>query len=414
MKQSIIDKLNDPSQLEILYRRDPYLFKKEFNEIYPDLKGNVAAQVWHERLNYTEEIVPKDSKKDLIFAIAAAFIAGLIAKIPDFTGMDPEYFYPRNIGFIVFPFLAAYFVRKHELPLTRVLLIAAAFVFLAVYINLLPDNKDSHTLTLSCIHQLLILWALFGIAFLGNGLRDTEQRISFLRFNGDLVVMTTIILIGGVILAGLTLSLFRLIDINAADFYFRYVGIFGLAAAPVIATFLVRSNPQLVSRVSPVIAIAFTPLVLITLIVYLLAVIVTGKDPYNDRESLLIFNLLLIGVMALILFSLAEKDKGAMSRFRAIMLTVLSVVTIIVNVIALSAIIFRISEWGISPNKLAVLAGNVLMLVNLLLVTYKLLRSFNKNISGEDVAGVITAYLPVYCIWAVVVTFIFPVAFGFR
>jgi len=58
----------------------------------------------------------------------------------------------------------------------------------------------------------------------------------------------------------------------------------------------------------------FTPLVLTTLVIYLIAVIGTGKDPYNDRDFLLIFNLLLIGVMAIILFSIAETSKNSDSK----------------------------------------------------------------------------------------------------
>src|SRR5690606_40035712 len=54
-------------------------------------------------------------------------------------------------------------------------------------------------------------------------------------------------------------------DVCSSDLYFRYIGIFGLAAAPLLATYLVQVNPQLVGRVSPVIARIFTPFVLIML-----------------------------------------------------------------------------------------------------------------------------------------------------
>ena len=48
--------------------------------------------------------------------------------------------------------------------------------------------------------------------------------------------------------------------------------------------------------------------------IFLVAIIFTGKDPYNDRDFLLIFNGVLIGVMALILFSLGEATKQHASR----------------------------------------------------------------------------------------------------
>src|SRR4028118_2180255 len=96
--------------------------------------------------------------------------------------------------------------------------------------------------------------------------------------------MTGLILISGAILTGITIGLFSLIGFNIEKVYFDYVGIFGLAAAPVVGTYLTQTNPQLVGKVSPVIAKIFSPLVLVMLVVYLTAIIYSGKDPYNDRE----------------------------------------------------------------------------------------------------------------------------------
>ncbi len=414
LRQEILESIDDPAKLEKLYRSNKPVFKDEFNLIYPEIKDNIAAQVWHERLNNAEEPISLGTNKELLFVIIASLLAGLTAKLPDMVGIDPEFFYPRNIGFIVFPFLSAYFAWKNRLSAKRILSILLAFAVSAIYINLLPGNEDNQTLMLACIHQLLIFWAILGIAFAGNYTDNSQTRMSYLRYNGDLTVMTTIILIGGLILAGLTLTLFKLIDIGAEEFYLRYIGIFGLAAAPVVGTYLVRTNPQLISKVSPVMAKVFTPLVLITLVVYLAAVVFTGKDPYNDREFLLIFNLLLIGVMALIIFSIAESSSQSKNKAGTAVLIALSAVTIVLNAIALSAIVFRISEWGISPNKLAVLVGNLLILANLLLVTYKLIRTWNDDNAREKTAAVITSYIPVYCIWAAIVTVVFPIVFGFR
>jgi hypothetical protein len=98
----------------------------------------------------------------------------------------------------------------------------------------------------------------------------------------------------------------------------------------------------------------------------------------------------------------------------AITLLGLSVVTIIVNGIALSAIIFRISEMGITPNRLAVLGGNILILTNLLIVSYHQFRALKDNIKAVMVENSIAAFLPAYIIWAIIVVFGFPLIFGFE
>jgi hypothetical protein len=150
------------------------------------------------------------------------------------------------------------------------------------------------------------------------------------------------------------------------------------------------------------------------LVAYLIAIVYSGKNPYNDREFLMIFNVLLIGVMAIIFFSIAESSKTGKNIAEVWILFLLSIVTIIVNGIALSAILFRISEWGFTPNRTAVLGGNILILINLLLVTAQLFKVISKKDNIAGVGRVISFYLPIYCVWAIFVTFLFPLIFGFK
>ncbi len=414
MKEEIINNLDNPKNLEKLFRENKAAFKKAFDQVYPEHAQNITAQIWQERLNYENREIAWGTRPELILVIVISIIAGMIAKIPDFTGLDADYFYPRNIAFIVFPLLMLYFAWKGNISASKKMIVSAVVLLSAFYINLLPANDKSDTLILACIHLPLLLWATLGFTFTGNEFRNFSRRIDFLRYNGDLVVMTTLILISGALLSAITMGLFELINIKIEEFYFSTIAIWGLAASPIVGTYLVRSNPMLVKNVSPVIARVFTPLVLVMLLIYLAAIVYTGKDPYNDREFLLIFNLLLIGVMALILFSVTETSKNTATLTGILILFLLSIVTIIINGIALSAIIFRISEWGITPNRLAVLGGNILILINLLLVTYRIFKSLKNQ---EELAGVersIAGYLPVYTAWTIVVVFLFPVLFGFR
>ncbi len=414
MRNEILNNLDNPGQLEKMYRADKPIFKREFNLVFPEIQETTTARIWRERLNFESEEISWGSNKELIFVIVASFIAGLIAKIPQFFSLDPEYFYPRNIGFVVFPMLTAYFAWKQKLWTRNLGFVSLAIFVAAIYINLLPDNDKSDTLILAFIHLPLLLWAALGVVFAGGKLNNYQKRLEFLRYNGDLVVMTTILLIAGGLMTGITLGLFQLIDLPIEEFYFEYIAIWGLAASPIVGTYLTRENPQLVNKVSPVIAKVFTPLLLIMLVIYLVAVILTGKDPYNDREFLMIFNVLLLGVMAIILFSIAETSRKSNSKIGALALLGLSIVTIIVNGIALTAIVFRISEWGITPNRLAVLGSNILILSNLLLVTLRQFQAIKDCEKAGKVEDSIALFLPIYILWAVGVTFVFPILFNFE
>jgi len=414
MKNEILTHLADPGQLEKMYRSNKQHFKREFNHLYPELRGNALADFWHERLNYESDDITWGNSKDIVFVIFASILAGVIAKLPEILHVDEAFFYTRNVGFIIFPFLTSYFAWKHKLSTGKIIAITCITLIGLVFINLLPGGATSDTLLLSCIHLPLVLWSVLGFAFTGSTGTNPEKRLAFLKYNGNLLVITGLIMIAGGILTAATIGLFELIGLNIEEFYFENIVVFGLPAAPIVGSYLIQTNPQLVGRISPVIAKIFSPLVLLMLIIYLAAIIYSGKDPYNDREFLMIFNALLAGVMAIIFFSVAGTSQNIKGKIEILLLFLLSVVTIIVNGVAISAILFRIAEGGITPNRAAVLGGNILMLVNLLLVTVQLFKVLTKKAAVNIVGEAIARYLPVYCLWVMFVTFLFPFLFGFK
>jgi hypothetical protein len=414
MRQQILNHLEDPDQLEKLYRSNSSVFVKVFNSVYPEIKDEKLAQYWHVRLSYERSEISWGTKNDWIFILLASLVAGLMAKIPAIFQIKPEFFYTRNIGFIVFPALASYFIWKRNIPLPRILFTAAAFVIAAVYINFLPDLPNNDTIILACLHVPFLLWALLGINFVGLDLRNDESRLDFLRFNGDFLILSGILVIVGGLFTAIVINLFMAIGIKIEDFYFDYLAVFAGASLPIISTFLTQSNPSLVNKVSPVVAKICSPVVLIMLIVYLGAVLFSDKDPYNDRNFLLVFNLLLLGVMAIILFSLAETAKDSGNSWSLVILLALSVVTMVVNGIAFTAILFRISEWGLTPNRLAILGANFLMLANLVFIAYRLFNRVIKKDENSSVENAIANFLPIYILWAMVVVFVFPLLFNFR
>lgn len=413
MKEQILSHLDNPGQLEKLYRANKSGFKQEFSGIYPQLQDKALAGFWYERLNYETEDVFWRFNREFLFVIIAALVAGILVKLPAIFHISEEFYYPRNLSFFVLPPLMAYFAWRNKLPANRIAFIAAITVVCALYINLLPDNQ-SDTLVLACIHLPLLLWVLLGVSYTGRELHLADKRLSFLRFNGDLAVMSALLVIAGGMLTGITIGLFALIGLRIEEFYFEYIVAFGLPAVPIVAAYLTQNNPQLVNKVSPLIARIFSPLVLVMLVIYLGAIIYSGKDPYNDREFLLLFNVLLIGVMALIFFSVAESSGKSGARSEVWVLLLLSVVTVVVNGIALSAISFRISEWGITPNRVAVMGGNVLMLVHLLIVSVMLWKAATRKAAVTEVGRSIVLYIPVYFAWTIMVVFLFPLIFGFE
>ena len=414
LKAEIVQKIDNPKQLEKLYRQNKTAFQKDFNAIYPTIKENSTAQIWNERLNYPQEEIFWGQKNDLIFVAVVIFIAGFIAQIPQFFSIDEDFFFLRNIGFIVFPMLTAYFAYKLNLGINKLLFPIIAILLSVFYINFLPDNDKSDSIILAFIHLPIFLWTLVGYTFVRGNLNDTQKKIDFLRYNGDFVVMTAVMVLSGILFTGITIGLFELIGLKIEDFFAQHIAVWGAPAIPILATYLVQNNPQLVNKISPVIARIFTPIVFVTLLIFLIAIIYTGKNLYNDRNFLLIFNALLIGVMAIILFSVTAATKNATEKLNLLFLFGLSALTIILNGLALSAIAFRLVEFGITPNRIAVLGANLLIFINLILVAHKLFLIIKGKSEVQKVENVIALFIPIYGIWTALVTFLFPLLFNFK
>jgi hypothetical protein len=414
LKAEIIQNIDNPKQLEKLYRKNKTDFQRVFNTIYPEINDNSTAQIWNERLNYPQEEIFWGHKNDLIFVGVMIFVAGLIAQIPQFFSIDEDFFFPRNIGFIVFPVLTAYFAYKQNLGINKLLFPLLAILLSVFYINFLPDNDKSDSIILACIHLPIFLWTLVGYTFVGGHVNDSQKKIDFLRFNGDFVVMTAVMVLSGILFTGITIGLFELIGLKIEDFFAQHIAVWGAPAIPILATYLVRNNPQLVNKISPVIARIFTPIVFVMLLIFLSAIIYTGKNIYNDRNFLIIFNALLIGVMAIILFSVTAATKNANEKWNLLFLFGLSALTIILNGLALSAIAFRLVEFGVTPNRIAVLGANLLIFINLVLVAHKLFLILRGKSEVQKVENIIALFIPIYGIWTALVTFLFPLLFNFK
>ncbi len=414
MKNEILLHIDNPKELEKLYRDNKTAFKTEFNLIFTEHKENPILQYWNERLNFQSSEISWGSKKELIFILILSLIAGCLASIPWLFKIDAEFFYTRNISLIIFSTLSTYFCWKNDLPKKKILFIGVVFLIALIFINFLPANNNSNTLALSLIHIPIFLWMVVGFSYVGKEVNNNHQRIKFLRYNGELLIMSGLILIAGAVLTGITIGLFTVSGFDIKKFYFEHIVIFFLPIIPILGTFLTQTNPQLVNKVSPIIAKIFSPLVLITVIVYLIAILFSNKNLYNDREFLMLFNCLLIGVIAIILFSVSTTSNQNISQVGNFILFALSVITVIISGIALSAILFRISTLGVTPNRLAVVGANLLMLINLFWIAFQLFKTVFKKSAISNVENAIASFIPFYILWVIIVSFIFPFIFNFR
>jgi hypothetical protein len=95
------------------------------------------------------------------------------------------------------------------------------------------------------------------------------------------------------------------------------------------------------------------------------------------------------------------------------MTVVLLVSALLADAVALWGIAARISEFGFTPNRVAALGENVILLVNLAWSTVLYLRFLRGRGSFTSLEKWQTDYLPVYAVWAAIVVIAFPPVFGY-
>ena len=311
----IIQALNNPNALENLYQTKQTEFLAwwlaEATEKYPESE---TLQVWNARITFSNIPASNKSVVQPVHVFFISIIAGTLVKLHTF--IDTGWYLSRFVPVIVIGSLMTYFsfLESHKnknVPILGILICINVLL-------LLPDVTSSASITMSLIHMPLVLLSLLALTFMGDDWESDKLRILFVRYLGEVLIYTVIILLGGIVLTFLTLALFSLIHIDMTNWYLNNVVVFGLVASPIVATYLYDVVLGRESRLATIIANIFSPLVLVTVCVYLLAIIVQGKSPYVDRDFLITINGLLLVVLAITIYSLS--GKGSISKRKTLLL----------------------------------------------------------------------------------------------
>ena len=165
---------------------------------------------------------------------------------------------------------------------------------------------------------------------------------------------------------------------------------------------------------APVLTRLFTPLFTIVLLAFLVTMVWTGSGIDVEREVLIGFDLLLVLVLGLLLYSVSARDPQAPpGAFDALQL-VLVLSALVVDGFALAAIAARITEFGFTPNRVAALGENLLLLVNLAWSAWLYAEFLRGRGPFASLERWQTSYLPVFFVWAALVVILFPLLFGFK
>ena len=364
------------------------------------------------------------ASREIVVVVALAAAAGLAVKLPELFGYPPigsgegladsgSFHFP-NLSFFVLPFLAGYFAWKRRLDRAGRLRAALAFGAAALVVNAFPFTPGGHTWTLAALHLPIALWLAVGIAYAAGRWNTAAGRMDFVRFSGELFIYYVLMALGGGVLTGFTAGIFAAIGVDVEGFIVAWVLPCGAMGAVIVAAWLVEAKQNVIENMAPVLTRVFTPLFTVVLLAFLVTMAWTRRGIALDREVLIGFDLLLAVVLGLLLYAVSARDPQAPPGVFDWVQVLLVASTLVADAVALAAIAARISEFGFSPNRMAALGENLVLLVNLAWSAWLYARFLGGRGSFAAIERWQTAYLPVYAVWAAVVVVVFPPLFGYR
>ena len=395
-----------------------------------DAVSREFAREHSERL-WKQLVTPADAEgaptriamRETVVVMALAVAAAAAIKLPELFGyphigagdglFEGGNVYFPNLSFFVLPFLAGYFAWKRGLDRAGWVRLGLAFAAAAFVVNAFPFAPAGHTWTLAALHLPIALWLAVGIAYAGGRWRAGGGRMDFVRFSGELFIYYVLMALGGGALTGFTAGMFATIGMDVEPLVVRWMLPCGAMGAVIVGAWLVEAKQSVIENMAPVLTRLFTPLFAAVLLVFLGTMVWTGTGIDVEREVLIGFDLLLAVVLGLLLYAVSARDAEAPpDAFDALQL-LLVFCALVVDAVALAAIAGRISEFGLSPNRVAALGENLVLLVNLAWSAWLYARFLAGRGPFSALERWQTAYLPVYAVWAAFVVVAFPPLFGF-
>jgi hypothetical protein len=389
------------------------------DEVSREFAREHSERLW-KQLVLSDSVVPgagssvRDGVVAFGLATAAAMVVKLAMTLVELAGVSEDEFFAKNVSLLILPFLAAYFAWKRGVDRGTWVRLALPFLAAAIVINLVPFGGNSQTLTLAGMHLPIALWMVIGMAYAGSRWASSGGRMDFVRFTGELLIYYALIALGGGVLTGFTLLIFSAIGVDTEWLVGRWIVPCGATGAVLVAAWLVEAKQSVVENMAPVLTRLFSPLFTIVLLTFAITMAFRWSPILIERDVLIAFDLLLVLVLGLVVYSASARDPEAPPNLFDRLQLLLVVSALAVDVIALAAVGARISEYGFTPNRVAALGENLILLVNLAWTA----RVYASFLRGRTPFTALeqwqTRYLPVFSVWAAIVVLVFPPVFGYR
>ena len=266
--------------------------------------------------------------------------------------------------------------------------LAVAIIPIAVYMALIAWNRDDHLAILIALHLPFVAWAAVGASLTLGRPDPARQGYAFLVKSVETVLTGGVYFGAGALFLGLTHGIFHVMGIKLSQTLLQTVAAWGIGVIPILALAsvydptaapVVQNWDTGLARILRILTRLILPLTLGVLTVYVFYFIPAYFwRPFQEREVLIVYNATIMAILVLLTAVVAGPDEQRSPRQDIILryaVLALGILTLVLNAYALTVIVSRTFEFGLTPNRYTVFGWNIVTLLILAVIVIQTWRT---------------------------------------
>lgn len=383
-----------------------------------------------------------------LIIIAIGFIASLamsiysylnIAKLIDnvYSTTNFNIFFIDSFYFYIFYFFcfSLIFNINSKFNLRNIAIIFLSFLFVSILnlsttffavINTIENMElYSQFYYIKYIFSVIIFFIIIALSYNGFQVLNSKTISEFFTFSADISIFACLITgvvstVFGIFIA-IVLYLIQDIIRSLDEKVIIKLILLSISFLSSIFPFLVYIvYRKMKTNISIYLSRILMPFSLLFIFILLLLLLMPDIRPYDNRVTFVLYNIML-AVIVLNMFFVRVDYKSSI--FTKALYIVLPIVAILFDILVLTSSLYRLAEYGITPNKITLVGTNLVMLGNLVFITFfnikSILNIFKNNEDIKDIKNITIGdtknvlYIYVYAAWAFIVCFILPLFYIF-
>ena len=419
-------------------------------------ENNIQNNIITEKTNVINDINNKIGKileNNLIsnlIIIAIGFIASLamtiysylkivnIAKLIDgtYSTSNSNIFFIDIFYFYIFYFFcfSLIFNINSKFNLRNIAIIFLSFLFVSIInlstiffsaIGTIENIKVySQFYYIKYVFSVIIFFIIIALSYNGFKVLNSKTISEFFTFSADISIFAALIAsvvstVFGIFTAIVIFLIKDIFNILDEEIILKLI-LLSISFLTSIFPFLVYTvYRKMKTNISIYLSRILMPFSLLFIFILLILLLMPDISPYDNRATFILYNIML-AIIVLNMFFIRIDYKSSI--FTKALYIVLPIIAIIFDILVLTSSLYRLIEYGISPNKITLIGTNLIMLGNLIFITFFNIKSILiifkktddipniKEITIGDTKSVFFIYI--YGIWAFIACFIIPVLFS--